>query len=704
MKLTAKPTRVELLARIEDLQKRLQEADETLRAIRRGEVDAVVVAGEEGEQVFTLRGADRPYRLLLEQMNEGAAILSYEGSILFCNARFADMVQTPLDKTIGSTLVHFVLPADRARVESFLSRPARIKVEARLRTRSGADVPVQLSVNLMKPDGAVVLGIVITDLTEQKRAEESLKRSNAYNRSLFEASLDPLAAAGLDGKITDVNAAAEAITGVAREKLIGDDYIKYFVEQETARAAFQQALREGAARDVLLHLRGRNGSAVPLVGSVVLLQDEAGRPAGILAGGRDISKLVAAEQRLRESEERYRAVVAASSQIIWLTNAQGEIVEDHPSWREFTGCTFEEGKGFGWANALHPDDRMSVLVAWRSAVASGAPFRTEYRFRRQDGEYRLFDVHAVPVRRTDGTVREWIGTCTDITDRRRHESERERLFESIRKIVAQLAPISGDLLAASGRHAEYARKQAAAASEAASTTAGVSRAAAEAAADAKRVGEAVSRTAEIGRAGRKAVADAVDAMGAVCDKTQINSDNIAAMVEPAQAIAEIIDSVNNFADQTHVLAINAALEAARAGEHGQGFAVVSEEIRSLAGRSKQATREITRILGEILDKANSAAASMEDAMQSVSNAVDVCTRAGETISALSETLVGVSGAAAQIVARSEQQADATTQIRQATEQIDDIATRHSRAAEKLQAAAQALSSLATELAGLAGKK
>lgn len=702
MKLSVKHSRAELQSRIEHLQNRLREAEETLSAIRRGEVDAVVVAGDEGDQIFTLQGAERPYRMLIEQMNEGAATLSTAGLILFCNARFADMVRTPLDKIIGMPFARFVAPDAQAAFESSLVHPTPAKLAARLGTGADSGLPVQLSINRISMDGAQIVGVVITDLTEQKRAEESLRKSNAYNRSLFEASLDPLATADADGKITDVNTAVEKITGVGRKELIGDDYASYFTEPEKARASFQKAYREGLVQDISLELRRRDGQLVQLLCSAVVLRDETGKAVGVLAGGRDISQLVAAERSLRESEERYRAVVAASSQIIWLTNSQGEIVDDHPSWREFTGLTFEEGKGLGWANALHPDDRTPALTAWRNAVASGTPFETEYRFRRRDGEYRLFAVYGIPVRRPDGTIREWVGTCTDITDRRRNEIEREQLFASIRKIVGQLASLSEELLEASASHAEDACKQASAVSASAATATDLSQAAAEAAKHAQRVGDSVGRTADIGRIGRKAVEESIAALGQVREKTEASAVNIAALAEPALSISEIVACVNDIAEQTHLLALNAAMEAARAGEHGRGFSVVTAEIRSLAEQSKNATAEIRKILGEILKRTDSAVASMEGVTKSVADAVQVSAQAGETIRTLSETLVEVSQAATLIAAGSEHQATATVQMKQATTQIDEIARQQLQAAQRLQDAAQDLSALAVELSGLAG--
>jgi methyl-accepting chemotaxis protein len=193
-------------------------------------------------------------------------------------------------------------------------------------------------------------------------------------------------------------------------------------------------------------------------------------------------------------------------------------------------------------------------------------------------------------------------------------------------------------------------------------------------------------------------------MGQVQEKTEVAAADIAALAEPAQSIADIVTLVNDIAEQTHLLALNAAMEAARAGEHGRGFSVVSAEIRALADQSKQATLKIRRILGDMLKKTGSAVASMEGATKSVAGAVLVSAQAGDTIRILSDTLVEVSQSAAQIVAGSEHQATAMVQVRQATTQIDEIAQQQLLAAQNLQDAAQNLSSLAVELAALAGAK
>ncbi len=140
---------------------------------------------------------------------------------------------------------------------------------------------------------------------------------------------------------------------------------------------------------------------------------------GILT--RDLTKRRRAEETLRESEERARALVDASAQIVWTTDAEGAVLEDSPSWRAFTGQTYEEWKGWGWLDALHPEDRAPTAELWQRAVADKDPISTEYRLRHTSGEWRWTAVRAVPLLNPDGLVRGWIGMNADITELKQAE-------------------------------------------------------------------------------------------------------------------------------------------------------------------------------------------------------------------------------------------------------------------------------------------
>ena len=175
---------------LQELTRRMTEAEETLRAIQNGEVDGLVVSTAEGDRVFTLSGADHPYRVMVETMNEGAATLASDGTILFCNQRFADIVQGPLEKVMGSSITEYVSSADLPLFEAALEQGLKgnSKLEMALQAGGESSVPVFLSLSaLQHRDMPGVACMVVTDLTEQKRNEEILAEEKLTTQILNQA-------------------------------------------------------------------------------------------------------------------------------------------------------------------------------------------------------------------------------------------------------------------------------------------------------------------------------------------------------------------------------------------------------------------------------------------------------------------------------------------------------------------------------------
>jgi len=177
----------ELLRENERLRARLAEAEEALRAIRSGEVDALVLPGPDGaEEVFTLKTADHAYRVLVEEMQEGAVVVCGEGSSLYANRRFAEMLKRPLERVVGHPFVAAVTREDRAAVGRLLgeARSGRAKGEFTMAADDGTEVPVYLSASVFPMDGQPVLCVVATDLTEQKRTERIVAADHAKDEFL----------------------------------------------------------------------------------------------------------------------------------------------------------------------------------------------------------------------------------------------------------------------------------------------------------------------------------------------------------------------------------------------------------------------------------------------------------------------------------------------------------------------------------------
>ena len=166
-------------AELAELRARLADAEETLRAIRSGEVDSVMVAGKEGSQVFTLDGAEHAYRVLIESMNEGALTLTADGTILYANRCFARMVKRPLEQVLGSSFHHLLSAADQARLRPLLkpADPSGPKIQVLLKAGDGSQLPAQISSCALATNGteSASFGLVVTDMTEARHEEEMLR-------------------------------------------------------------------------------------------------------------------------------------------------------------------------------------------------------------------------------------------------------------------------------------------------------------------------------------------------------------------------------------------------------------------------------------------------------------------------------------------------------------------------------------------------
>jgi PAS domain S-box-containing protein len=141
------------------------------------------------------------------------------------------------------------------------------------------------------------------------------------------------------------------------------------------------------------------------------------------------------EERLALSENRYRSLVYASSQIVWTTSAAGDQMNKIPEWQAFTGQSDEEVLGQRWSEAIHPDDRARSLERWAQCMATGSAYKMEERVRRHDGVYRNMAVHAVPVRDAQGAIVEWVGTHTDVTEQKLAQDELQLANQRLQNVL-----------------------------------------------------------------------------------------------------------------------------------------------------------------------------------------------------------------------------------------------------------------------------
>ncbi len=314
----AEKTREDLLKANRELQDRLSEAEETLRAIRNGEVDAFVGSGPEGERIYTLKGADEAYRLMVQDMAEGALTLTSEGLILFANEQFASILGIPLEDTIGSCFQDFVSPDCRDALSALIARTQTGKQKAELYVQSSAGVvPINISLNRMNQEGTGYVCAVVTDLTEPKRrqTEEALRQQEARFRYLTESMPQKIFTAKPSGDVDYFNAEWMAFTGLKFEQ-IKDWGWTQFIHPEDLEATlrgWRRALATGEDFLFVHRFRRHDGAYRWHLSRAQALRDDTGKIATWIGSNTDIHEQKETEQELQRANEDLNQFAFAAS-------------------------------------------------------------------------------------------------------------------------------------------------------------------------------------------------------------------------------------------------------------------------------------------------------------------------------------------------------------------------------------------------------
>ena len=268
------------------------------------------------------------------------------------------------------------------------------------------------------------LGRQVMALLELRRSREASERK----RQIIDSAVDyAILTTDSQGTITSWNQGAERILGWRSNEIIGSHASRLFTEEDVARGVPDQemaiAARDGSALNERWHRR-KDGSRFWASGVQMPLKDDQGQQLGFVQILRDLTERLHEQAAIREAEERYRALVDLSPQIIWQCDADGGLIFCNRYWCDFTGMSAEASAAMGWLNAVAPDYRDAVLQQWRGALKSGQAGTFEVPLLAADGNARWFQGSGAPVYDRGGRLLHWVLVAQDVDERRRAEIKR----------------------------------------------------------------------------------------------------------------------------------------------------------------------------------------------------------------------------------------------------------------------------------------
>ena len=301
-------------------------------------------------------------------------------------------------------------------------------------------------------ENVIAIAGTARDITQQVEARSIMEQSEMRFRNMVQQA--PVAICVLRGEDHVVEIANEKqlqIWGKTKEQVLNKPVFRAI--PEGAGLGFEELLQGVLATGKpfiateLPTTLNRNGKIATFYANFVYepLYNSENKIDGIMSIAADVTEQVVTRQKIEKSEERFQAAIEAIQGILWTNNGKGQMEGVQRGWASLTGQTYEQYQGYGWANAVHPDDAQPTIDAWNKAVKERNTFIFEHRVKTKEGIYKDFSVRAIPILIPDGSIREWVGVHTDITKEKEQQLillESEELFSNFGNNIQNLAWIA----------------------------------------------------------------------------------------------------------------------------------------------------------------------------------------------------------------------------------------------------------------------
>jgi len=281
-----------------------KEVDELIHNLRVHQIELEIQNEELRKAQIRLEDSRRKYFELYNFVSDGYFTLNKNGLILDVNLAGASLLDFERLRLINTYFIQYIEPEYRNEFHihcmKVMKTAEKQTVEIKLLKKDKSSFYVHLdTLNVLDTSNEFKeFRISVRDITDIKNAAKKVELASEYNRSLLEASLDPLVTIGSNGKINDVNRSTEKITGIKRDELIGTDFSNYFTDPKRAKDGYQQVFNEGSVRDYPLEMKHKNGDVTPVLYNASVYKDEFGEVLGVFAAARDISEIQRAEEIL----------------------------------------------------------------------------------------------------------------------------------------------------------------------------------------------------------------------------------------------------------------------------------------------------------------------------------------------------------------------------------------------------------------------